>query len=166
MPRHRVALGVAVAFLVCGCRAAPSGGGAPGVATVVRVIDGDTVIVDVGGREESIRLIGIDTPESVDPNRPVECNGPEASHHLDELLPAGTEVRLERDEEARDRYGRLLAYVFRTADGLFVNLQIATVGDAEVLSIPPNTAYAPELGAAVADARRSGRGMWGACDGL
>src|SRR3546814_3636658 len=78
------------------------------LGVVVRSVDGDTLVVDVGGSREDVRLIGIDTPESVARDRPVECFGPEAKEHMAELLPAGTAVRLERDVEARDRYGRLL----------------------------------------------------------
>ena len=76
------------------------------------------------GRDERVRLIGIDTPETVDPRKPVQCFGKEASDHTKALLPAGTAVRLERDAEARDRYDRLLAYVYRASDGLFVNLEL------------------------------------------
>ena len=80
-------------------------------ATVVRVVDGDTLIAELGGTETRVRLIGIDTPESVDPRRPVECFGKRASQRLADLLPVGTPLRLERDAEERDRYQRLLAYV-------------------------------------------------------
>ncbi|MGH9136678.1 MAG: thermonuclease family protein [Acidimicrobiales bacterium] len=151
---------------VAGCTRSPSAEPAPDVAgrgVVVNVVDGDTLEVDIGGRVERVRLVGIDTPESVDPDRPVECHGPEASALLGELLPTGTEVRLERDEEARDRYGRLLGYVFRTADGLFVNQAIAAAGEAEPLDIPPNTAYRDVIADAVAQARADGLGLWGAC---
>jgi len=89
-------------------------------ATVARVVDGDTIDVTVNGTEERVRLIGIDTPETVKPNTPVQCYGPEASEHTKELLPPGTPVYLERDLVARDDYGRLLSYVFRN-DGVFVN---------------------------------------------
>ncbi len=131
--------------------------------TVTRVIDGDTIEVDVGGRRERIRLLGIDTPETVDPNRPVECHGPEASALLHELLPGGTPVRLERDREARDHFDRLLAYVFRVDDGLFVNEAVLAAGEAEILSIEPNTAYAARLSAAASVARAAGTGLWGDC---
>ena len=135
----------------------------PGQGVVVGVVDGDTIDVEVaGGRVERVRLLGIDTPETVDPDRPVECGGPAASALLAELLPAGTVVRLERDTEARDRFGRLLAYVFRD-DGTFVNEAIADAGAAEVLSIAPNAAYDERLAAAVARARAAGAGMWGTC---
>ncbi|MBA2282933.1 MAG: thermonuclease family protein, partial [Acidimicrobiia bacterium] len=155
---------LAVVLLVgVACGGPPAAGGAPGTGVVTAVIDGDTVDVEVGGGAvERVRLIGIDTPESVDRDRPVECHGPEASALLAALLPAGTTVRLERDAEARDRYGRLLAYVFRD-DGLFVNEAIAAAGEAEILEIPPNTAYGPQLRAAVGVARTERVGLWGEC---
>ena len=86
-------------------------------ATVERVVDGDTISVMIGDRLESVRLIGIDTPESVAPTRPVQCFGREASLHLEAMLPAGTEITLVRDVEARDVYDRLLGYVVRSRDG-------------------------------------------------
>ena len=131
--------------------------------TVVQVIDGDTVVARVDGRDEHVRLIGIDTPETVDPKRPVMCFGPEASAETHQLLPAGTPVRLVRDIEARDAYGRLLAYVYRATDGTFVNLALAQGGFADVLAIAPNTAHGDELRAAVTDAKRAHRGLWGRC---
>jgi micrococcal nuclease len=129
----------------------------------VRVVDGDTVVVDVAGAETPVRLIGIDTPETVDPRRPVGCYGPAASARTKQLLPHGTAVRLERDAELRDRYGRLLAYVHRSADGLFVNEDLLSGGFAEVLSIPPNTTYSARFAAVELDARAAGRGLWSAC---
>jgi micrococcal nuclease len=157
----RCALVLALPLLV-GCARAPAA--APtDRGVVVAVIDGDTVDVDLGGRVERIRLLGIDTPESVDPDRPVECHGPEASAFTHSLLPDGTAVRLERDEEARDRYGRLLAYVFRVDDGVFVNEAILAAGEAEILSIAPNHAYAGHLAATADAARAAGLGLWGGC---
>jgi micrococcal nuclease len=132
-------------------------------ATVVHVVDGDTVVARVDGHDEHVRLIGIDTPETVDPDRPVMCFGPEASAETHRLLPDGTKVRLVRDVEARDAYGRLLAYVYDATDGTFVNLALAQGGFADVLAIPPNTAHGDELRAAVADAKQSRRGLWGSC---
>jgi micrococcal nuclease len=132
-------------------------------ATVEEVIDGDTVVARVQGRDEHVRLIGIDTPETVDANRPVMCFGPEASAETHRLLPDGTPVRLVRDVEARDVYGRLLAYVYRATDGTFVNLALAQGGFADVLPIAPNTSHGEELRAAVADAKRARRGLWAAC---
>ena len=140
----------------------------PGAATVVEVIDGDTVRVRFApGRAgtEPVRLIGIDTPETHGPGGLRECFGAEASARLSELLPEGEPVRLERDVEARDRYARLLAYVYRRRDGMFVNLAMADDGFAAPLSIPPNVAHAAELVAAAGAAREAGRGLWGRCGG-
>jgi micrococcal nuclease len=130
---------------------------------VVRVVDGDTIVARLPSGEEHVRLIGVDTPETVDPRKPVQCYGKEASRETTRLLPAGTAIRLERDVEARDRYGRLLAYVYRRADGLFVNLALAEGGFAQPLTIPPNVAYADRFAAAAAEARTAGRGLWAAC---
>lgn len=145
-------------------RAVPDGGeGLPG--RIVSVTDGDTVVIDFGASgTERVRLLGIDTPETVRPNSPVECWGPEASARTEELLPAGTEVLGQRDVDARDRYGRLLLYLWRADDGLFVNRQLLVEGHATVLAIAPNNARRADLSAASADARRAGRGLWGACD--
>lgn len=128
--------------------------------------DGDTVGVKVDGKNETVRLIGIDTPEVKDPDRPVECYGEVASAFTKQLLPKGTAVHLVRDVEARDRYGRLLAYVYRAHDGLFVNLELARLGYADVFTIPPNVAHAQDLRTAVAEARSAGRGLWGSCAGF
>ena len=143
-------------------RAAPT----DGTATVVTVTDGDTVDVDFGGGVvEPVRLLGIDTPESPHPTKPVECYGAEASARTDELLPEGTAVHLVRDVEARDRYGRLLAYVYRADDQLFVNRSLAEDGFADTLDIAPNDAHAAELARVVSVARAEGRGLWGVCGG-
>ena len=165
--------GAIVALVLAGCGArAPAGGPSPppsssialtANATVERVIDGDTIVAHVDGRDEHVRLIGIDTPETVAPDRPVMCFGPEASAEAHRLLPDGAPVRLVRDVEGRDAYGRLLAYVYRADDGTFVNLALAQGGFADVLSIAPNTAHAAELGAAVTAARSARRGLWGHC---
>lgn len=136
---------------------------APPNAVVQRVVDGDTITVRVGGAIHTARLIGIDTPETVDPRRPVGCFGPEASARTNELLPPGTAVHLQLDAEARDMYGRLLVYAVRSTDGLFVNLDLARNGFAEALSIKPNTAHAGAFSAAVAAARAEGAGLWGGC---
>ncbi len=136
-----------------------------GLATVMRNVDGDTVVVKIDGHEEPVRLIGIDTPESVAQGRPVECFGPEAKARTAELLPAGTVVRLERDVEARDRYDRLLAYVIRHVDGVLVNLLLVQEGFAESVAFPPNTARQGELDHAEASARAAGLGLWPICGG-
>jgi endonuclease YncB( thermonuclease family) len=125
---------------------------------VQRVVDGDTFVAVVGGRRERVRVIGVDTPESVDPNRPDEPYGEEASdfakHYLD-----GETVRLAGDAEPRDRYGRMLAYVW-LRDGTFWNALLVAEGYAQQLTIPPNVTYAPLFRRLVAEARRNDRGLW------
>ena len=140
----------------------PTAGAQPN-ATVVRIVDGDTIIASVGGRDQRIRFIGMNTPESVDPRRPVECFGHEASAHLKSLLHAGDRLRLVRDVEPRDKYGRLLAYVYRSSDGLFVNLTQVSDGYAQVLTIPPNIAHVDDFRVAERQAREAHRGLWSAC---
>jgi micrococcal nuclease len=168
-PRRTQALAAALAALAVvapSCRSSAEGTSAstPGPNAIVdSVIDGDTIDVDIDGRRERVRLIGIDTPETKDKDAPIECYGPEASALTELLLPKGTAVRLERDLEPRDDYGRLLAYVHRGSDGLFVNLELARQGAAVVLSIRPNTAYAAVIAAAQDEAHRASRGLWGAC---
>jgi endonuclease YncB( thermonuclease family) len=127
-------------------------------AKVERVVDGDTFVAMVGNRRDRVRVIGVDTPESVDPNRPDEPYGEEAStfakHYLD-----GATVRLAGDAEPRDRYGRMLAYVW-LRDGTFWNALLAAEGYAQQLTIPPNVTYAPLFRRLVAEARRNNRGLW------
>lgn len=134
----------------------------PATARVVRVVDGDTILVALDGREERVRYIGVDTPETVKPGAPVECFGKRASAR-NAALVAGRRVRLVRDAEARDRYGRLLAYVYRADDGLFVNAALVRDGYAEPLTIRPNTAHAGEFAALARAAQAAGRGLWNAC---
>lgn len=137
--------------------------GATHTGRVVRVVDGDTIIVRLGGADERVRYIGMDTPETVKPGTPVQCYGKRASaenHHLVD----GQRVRLVGDAEPRDRYGRLLAYVYRASDGLFVNAALVRRGYARPMTIPPNVRYAGRFAAWARTARRSGRGLWHACE--
>lgn len=131
----------------------------PRGALVLSVTDGDTVKVRIGGRIEDVRYIGIDTPE-VDPSIGVECFGAEASR-LNERLVGGRRVRLVFDDELRDRYGRMLAYVY--VGRTLVNAEIVRRGYARTLTIPPNTDRAPLFARLAAAAGRSGRGLWSAC---
>ncbi len=133
--------------------------------TVIDVIDGDTIDVRIGYKRQRVRLLGIDTPETKDPRKPVQCFGHEASEHTAQLLPRGTIIRLEHDLEERDIYNRLLAYVWRSSDGLFVNLDLVAQGYADILSIAPNTAHADELRTAMTDAKTAPRGLWATCGG-
>ena len=162
--RFVLALGAAV--LLCGCPGeSDASGGAPDRARVEFVIDGDTVDVVIAGKEERVRLIGIDTPESVSRTVPVQCYGKEASDALTGLLPPGTELRIERDAEARDRFGRLLLYLYRADDELFVNRWLLEQGFADTLFFEPNTTFEGPFTRARNDARADGLGLWSACDG-
>ncbi|MET0627576.1 MAG: thermonuclease family protein [Acidimicrobiia bacterium] len=135
-------------------------------ATVTSVTDGDTIRVRLAsGADERVRLTGIDTPETKDPRTVVECFGKEASAQTAALLPAGTKVRLEADVEPRDRYGRMLAYVWRVSDGLHVNAALVADGWAAPYRYPPNVKYADEFSELGAQAREHGLGLWAACGG-
>lgn len=127
-------------------------------ARVERVVDGDTFVAAVAGRSERIRLIGVDTPEAVDPDRPVQPYGREASSFAKRMLSDRT-VRLEGDVEPRDRYGRLLAYVW-LPDGTFWNALLAAEGYARLITIPPDVSYAGLFRDLVEEARAANRGLW------
>lgn len=131
-------------------------------AEVTRIVDGDTIHVDLDGADETIRYIGVDTPESVKPGTPVECFAKKASARNAQLVE-GEDVKLRFDVERRDRYGRLLAYVYRVGDGLFVNAELIRDGYARTLTIPPNVRFAERFARLQRDARRAGRGLWRAC---
>jgi micrococcal nuclease len=133
-----------------------------GRAQVLRVVDGDTIRVRLDGRTERVRYIGIDTPESVKPGTAVQCFAKRASA-ANAALVAGRSVRLVGDVERRDRYGRLLAYVYREPDGAFVNARLVRDGYARPLTIAPNVAHARELADLARQARRARRGLWNAC---
>jgi len=156
-------IAVVVAGLLAGCGGGSGAESSGANATVVRVVDGDTIVAEVDGVDERVRFIGIDTPESVKQDSPVECFGPEASAHLKELLPEGTPVRLELDVEPRDKFDRLLAYVFRARDDLFVNRAMVLDGYAASFVYKPNVAYTATLADAARAAKSNGSGLWGAC---
>jgi micrococcal nuclease len=127
---------------------------------VTRVVDGDTIEVQLGTEEEDVRYIGVDTPETVKPGEPVECFGPQASS-FNHRLVEGREVRLVFGAERRDTYGRLLAYVY--LGDRFVSAELVRRGLARTLTIPPNDRFAGRLKRLEIAAARSGRGLWGAC---
>ncbi len=135
-------------------------------AVVERVVDGDTLIVwrDGHADTERLRYIGVDTPESVDPDRPVECYGSEATDANIELVD-GAVVWLEQDISDTDQYGRLLRYVYveHNGDLLFVNQELIRQGVATVVTFPPDTRYTAVLRAAQDEARAAGRGLWSSC---
>lgn len=134
-------------------------------ASVTAVVDGDTIEMEFAGRRHRVRLLGIDSPESVHPELPEQCYGKEATEALSRLLPPGTDIVVERDVELHDRYQRLLLYVYRRSDGLFVNHWLVESGLAEAVFYPPNIHFRPEIQQARQQARASGRGLWGHCDG-
>lgn len=124
----------------------------------MRVVDGDTIIVRLpNGARERVRYIGIDTPETVHPEKPVEYMGREASAYNSKLVRSG-ELRLELDVEERDRHGRLLAYVW--AGDVFVNQELVRAGYAQVSTYPPNVKYQDVFLAAQREAREKGLGLW------
>ena len=135
----------------------------PIVAPIVKVIDGDTVDIKLDGHTERVRLIGVNTPETKHPTKPIECFGPEASAYITQLLPQGTKVRIERDIEARDRYGRMLLYLYRDSDNLFINLDLVARGYGTPMSIEPNTFHYNDFLHAAALAEAAKAGLWKAC---
>jgi micrococcal nuclease len=130
-------------------------------ARVIRAVDGDTLEVAMpdGGRED-VRLIGVDTPETVKPGTPVQCFGPRASDFTHRVAD-GRSARLELGVERRDVYGRLLAYV--RISGRFLNAMLVGRGLARTLTIAPNDRLAPLFARLQIRAARAGRGLWGAC---
>lgn len=127
---------------------------------VIKVVDGDTIHVSVDGTNQTVRLIGIDTPEVVDPRKPVQCFGKEASSRAKEIL-TGKQVRLENDlaQGDKDKYGRLLRYVF-LADGTNFNKKMITDGYAHEYTYNLPYKYRDEFKLAEKDARINKRGLW------
>jgi micrococcal nuclease len=130
------------------------------LARVTSVIDGDTLDVALEGRHERVRLLGVDTPETVDPHKPVGCYGPEAAAFTARRL-AGRSVRLRFDRQRRDRYGRLLAYL--EIGGRRFNDELLAGGYAKLLVIPPNGRHGRAMLDLELAARSAGRGLWSAC---
>lgn len=128
---------------------------------VVRVVDGDTIVVKYNDKEERLRLIGVDTPESVHPEKGEQPFGKEASDYTKAQL-AGKTVEIEFDVEQRDQYGRLLAYVW--LDGKLFNETLVKEGYAVLLTWPPNVKYVERFTAAQKEAREKGKGLWGIDD--
>ena len=157
-----VALAALAVVLVSRSRGSDDAAGATLSGRVVRVVDGDTIRVALGGRVERVRYIGIDTPESVKPGTPAQCYAHRAAAENARLV-GGRRVRLVLDVESRDRFGRLLAYVYRAADGLLVNAALVRRGFARTLTIPPDVRFAARFRALAARARQEHRGLWSAC---
>ena len=130
-------------------------------ATVIETIDGDTVVVRfANGERDTVRMLGVDTPETHHPHKPVQCYGPEAAGYTHARL-LGRSVVLELDVEHRDMYGRLLAYV--RVDGTRFNDELLRLGYARLLVIAPNGEHARAMLAAELAAQREGRGLWSKC---
>lgn len=154
---------VALALALAGVAWVHRSGQAPiAGGTVVRVVDGDTIVVDRGNGHERLRYIGIDTPETVKPDTPVAWMGPEATA-ANEVLVEGREIVLERDVSEVDQYGRLLRYVWLESDAgwLMVNEELLRRGVAQVTTYPPDVAYVDRFLAAQRAAREAGVGLWG-----
>jgi micrococcal nuclease len=124
---------------------------------VTRVIDGDTIEIASG---QKVRLIGVNAPETVDPRRPVGCFGRQASDFAKAQL-TGKPIRLEKDISNKDKYGRLLRYVW--LDGQLFNEELIAAGFAQVSTYPPDVKYQPRFTAAQDIARDTHRGLWGTC---
>ena len=139
---------------------------------VIKVVDGDTLVIEMDGKNVTLRLIGLDTPETVDPRKPVQCFGKEASEKAKQIL-AGTSVRIEMDpsQGELDKYGRLLAYVYVPADvrpeGILVNEYMIAEGYGHEYTYNLPYKYQAEFKAAERKAREEKRGLWadGACAG-
>ncbi|WP_310270321.1 thermonuclease family protein [Haloactinomyces albus] len=139
-------------------------------AMVRRIVDGDTVELAAlaagtalaGTSPVEVRLLEIDTPETRDPSEPVQCYGREAAAHLTELIPVGSTVWVQRDEELKDQYDRYLLYLWN-AEGTFVNLEMVRGGFAEAELYQPNDKYWDRISAAEVDARSAGENLWGVC---
>ncbi len=128
-----------------------------GLIKVTRVIDGDTIEIEGG---ERVRYIGIDTPETVDPRKPVQCFGVEASKKNKEMVE-GKIVRLEKDITDRDKYNRLLRYIY--VGDIFINLELVKQGFAYSYSYPPDIKYQDQIVNAQQEAKDANRGLWSAC---
>ena len=133
-------------------------------ARVSRVVDGDTVILQLLDDEYRLRLIGIDAPETVHPQLPVQCYGEEASAYLTELIEEKF-VQVEKDVSETDRYGRLLGYIW--LGETMVNEHLVREGYAFAVTFPPDVKYQELLQEAQEDARLNERGLWSpdTCDG-
>ncbi len=169
--RRRFAAVCLAAIAVAACRPAepaPGSGSSPcdlfpgdprfAVARVDRVVDGDTIEVTLDGRQQRVRYIGIDAPESVKPDWPVEYYGPEASDYNKKLV-GGRDICLEKDVSETDRFGRLLRYAY--IGDTFVNDKMIRDGYARAVTFPPDVKYVDLLRAAEREARDAGRGLWG-----
>jgi micrococcal nuclease len=148
---------VVLVALLCGAAPAVARSSTPAEGLVVRVVDGDTIHVRLGDRLEKVRYIGVNTPELRHPRRGEEPGG-RAAHAVNRHLVEGKRVRLELDVQARDRHGRLLAYVWVGAT--MINAELVRLGYAQVMTVPPNVRHQALFVRLQRDAREAGRGLW------
>lgn len=127
---------------------------------VTSIVDGDTLVINTGGSDKKIRLLNVDSPETKDPAKPVECLGREATEFLAYAVPVGSKVKLKFDVEKEDKYGRILAAVF-TDDGTLVNAEIARQGLGIALVVGENKAYFEQVKSAQQEAEAAERGLFG-----
>lgn len=167
MKTSRIFIYALLIFLIC-----PFKIWAEASATLVKVIDGDTLKVRYSGKIENVRLIGIDTPERLVNDKAIRdskrthkdlatitSNGQKAADYMARLVKPGEELRLEFDAEKRDHYGRLLAYVYRKSGGM-LNEQMISDGFAGLLTKQPNVKYVKRFQAAHTAALNEGKGLW------
>lgn len=160
-------LGLVLVYAYLGPGGSGPGAGPPAARSVAveRVVDGDTIVVSgYGAKLEHVRLIGVDTPETVAPRKPVQCYGPEASAYTKHLLPKGSSVILRFDAGApeRDHFRRVLAYVW-TNSHTMVNLDLVRRGYARAAYYKPHDDYRQLFKSAEAKAKADDKGRWGAC---
>jgi len=159
--KRKIAILLALSILIIACFILKSQWN---LNTVVRIVDGDTFVVrNIFGKEIKIRPIGMDTPETKHPQKPVECYGPEATQKAIELL-AGKLVRLEKDKSQgeKDRYERPLCYIYRK-DGLFFNLEMIKLGFARERQVGKRYKYKKEFMEAQYYAQENNLGLWENC---
>lgn len=160
-----LAAAAAVAAAACGGGDAGAPSAAPVDGRVVRVVDGDTVVLRLDGEERRVRLLGVDAPESITPGRSVECWGPQAAAAARRLMPRGARVSVATDptQGAEDRHGRLLGEVTVAGGGGTVNVALVREGAAGVFRGDGRARLGPSLRAAEREARAARRGLWGSC---
>lgn len=136
------------------------------IAEVSKVIDGDTIEVLINGEKYKLRYIGINTPETVDPRRSVECFGREASNENKRLVE-GKRIYLQKDISETDKYGRILRYVYLPIDDgslLFINDYLIRQGFAQASSFPPDVRFVDQFNLAQKEAKENNRGLWASCN--
>lgn len=159
MTKHLYPCPIRLAALIFFCLLTPAFSQALGPYRVLSVTDGDSLRIEIDGQSVPVRLTGIDTPETRHPYKPVQPYGPEASAFTKSILVPGDDIHLELDVRVKDRYGRILAFVY-TESGQQANLLIVQAGLARVLTIPPNVRYSELYKLAAEGAQSVSKGLW------